>query len=349
MYRRKHKKREQPTFPDTLEGFGYRMKETGEIRSFEDDTHYNFEHRPKDRPYNELRYKAFVGLIGDFVEQKLQQEPLSYQKTIIPVNADPSKDIHSYIFMTPNALTTTDKLLILIPGNNTRIGQWTRRAMCDENVFTGSMIEVSKMAKERGYEIMILNPNGIYWFDNKAHEMPPLTSMDFLMVPENESPEEHCQYVFRHFISKAKATKIAFMTLGWGGQCFAELMNQNFEFIKSRVLAVAMADSVHSRELIKGDDMRAWMQNHIVNWVVSKQPRGEIVSDNRFGCECLSAETELSDFTLPYCVNEMMRFIGLKMGDIQTEEDVDEEISCEELLEAENAELGEHLNVVSIG
>lgn len=45
----------------------------------------------------------------------------------------------------------------------------------------------------------------------------------------------------------------------------------------------------------------------------------------------------------------MMRFIGLKMGDIQTEEDVDEEISCEELLEAENAELGEHLNVVSIG
>lgn len=36
MYRRKHKKREQPTFPDTLEGFGYRMKETGEIRSFED-------------------------------------------------------------------------------------------------------------------------------------------------------------------------------------------------------------------------------------------------------------------------------------------------------------------------
>lgn len=34
---------------------------------------------------------------------------------------------------------------------------------------TGSMIEVSKMAKERGYEMMILNPNGIYWFDNKAH------------------------------------------------------------------------------------------------------------------------------------------------------------------------------------
>lgn len=37
--------------------------------------------------------------------------------------------------------------------------------------------------------------------------------------------------------------------------------NEAVEFIKSRVLAVAMADSVHSRELIKGDDMRAWMQN----------------------------------------------------------------------------------------
>lgn len=83
-----------------------------------------------------------IDLVGDLVEQELQSAPLNFQKAIIPVNANPSTEPHTYIYMTwvadidhlwfndhhtnlcvytrPNAMTTSDKLLCLIPGNNTR-------------------------------------------------------------------------------------------------------------------------------------------------------------------------------------------------------------------------------------
>lgn len=79
MYRRRFKKKQETTFPDTIEGFGYVVKENGEIRHKEKGTQkatpcatrrsltvgnadekYEFEYIPKDRPYNEARYNAFI-------------------------------------------------------------------------------------------------------------------------------------------------------------------------------------------------------------------------------------------------------------------------------------------------
>ncbi|CDH54120.1 protein fam172b-like isoform 1 [Lichtheimia corymbifera JMRC:FSU:9682] len=348
MYRRRFKKKQETTFPDTIEGFGYVVKENGEIRHKDKDEKYEFEHIPKDRPYNEARYNAFINLVGDLVEQELQSAPLNFQKIIIPVNANPSTEPHTYIYMTPNAMTTSDKLLCLIPGNNTRIGQWSKRVMCDDNINSGSMVDVSLQALKKGYEVMILNPNGIYWYDNRAREAPPLTHMNFSMVPENEGPEAHCLYVFQHFISKCKAERIAIFTLGWGGHTLTELLNHDGDFFKKRVRAVAMADSTHSSDLLKGDDKRAWMRNHVVNWAVSSEPRGQPITDNRFGCDCLSSELEISDYTLPTCLDAMWKFIDVQMGDAEPEE-VDDEITRPELLDEQEAELEEHLNVVSIG
>ncbi|KAI9023670.1 Arb2 domain-containing protein [Phycomyces nitens] len=345
MFRRKVKKPEKPTFPVDIEGFGYVIKPDGSIRSKEEGKRflpsfyasYNFEVIPKDRPYNEARYEAFIALIGDEVEKRLQQEPLCFQKTIIPKGAKES-DPHTYIYMTPNALTTTDKLLLLIPGNNTRIGQWSRRVMCDENIMSGSMIEVATMAKDRGYETIIFNPNGIYWYNNKAWEAPPLKNIDFITVPENDSPEAHCHYVFEHFVRNTKATKMAAIALGWGGHCFTEILNKNFDFLKDRMQAVAMADSVHSRDL------------HAVNWAVSQQPRGDIVTDTRFGCEVLSSNCEIADFTLPSSIKEIVKFIDIKMGDIEPEiEDNDDQEEEPQLTKEEEAELKEHLSILSVG
>ncbi|KAI7859225.1 Arb2 domain-containing protein [Circinella umbellata] len=348
MFRRRLKKKEAPQFPKTIEGFGYNVNDKGEIRGIENGESYNFEYILKDRTYNELRYKAFIDLIGDMVEEQLQAEPYNFQKSIIPIQADPSSgEPYSHIFMTPNALTTTDRLLLLIPGNNTRIGQWTRRAMCDDNMKSGSMMKVATMAKERGYEIIIFNPNGIYWYDGKAQEMPPLTNMNFVMVPENEGPEVHCRYVFDKFISKVKATKIVAMTLGWGGFCLTELLNQHFDFFKERVKGVAMADSTHSSDLVDGDDKRVWIRSHVLNWAASNENRGEPLKDTRLGCDSLSSGDELAEFTITHCMDDMMRFIDTKMGDYIPEE-VDDEIIKEEDLIAEEEELNEHVKVINI-
>lgn len=50
----------------------------------------------KNRLYINIR----LDLIGEEVEKKLVEEPFNFQKKIIPVDADPAKDPHSYIYMT---------------------------------------------------------------------------------------------------------------------------------------------------------------------------------------------------------------------------------------------------------
>lgn len=151
------------------------------------------------------------------------------------------------------------------------------------------MVDVSLQALKKGYEVMILNPNGIYWYDNRARvrkrnviggnvtglliiyheqEAPPLTHMNFSMVPGKESfhstmistcmltrthrkwrtrgtlslcfpalyqvwrinsRNKPCSIPFFLF-SKCKAERIAIFTLGWGGHTLTELLNHDGKF-----------------------------------------------------------------------------------------------------------------------
>ncbi|KAI8890939.1 hypothetical protein K501DRAFT_235814, partial [Backusella circina FSU 941] len=356
MYRRRLKKKEdKPEIPNNLTDFGYVLKDNGEVRSITRDEPYVFDYLPKDRPYNEKRYKVFINLIGDVVEERLQKEPYHYQKMTIPLDADPTKDVHTFIFMTPNALTTTDKLLVMIPGNHTRIGQWSRRIMCDENIERGSMMEITKRVQEKGYECIILNPNGIFWYDDKPQDTPPIHTTKITTVPENDTPEMHTEYVFKHVISKAKAEKIAFMALGWGGHGLTMGLNNEFDHLKNKIKAAAFLDSSHSRDFVSNVQLRNWMFERALNWVVSGVKRGEVVQDLRFGCTCISSEQEIADFTLPSCLEDILKFIFIKMGDVEPdeineedEEQGDPENGDRELTQEEQAELSEHLNVISV-
>ncbi|KAI9484140.1 MAG: hypothetical protein EXX96DRAFT_561041 [Benjaminiella poitrasii] len=346
MYRRRKPiQEEKPPIPDTLDGFGFILKENGELRNKETDEPYVFDYLPKDRPYNENRYNKFMDLVGDEVEKLLQAEPYNYRKVIVPVNANPETDIHSYIYVTPNAMITTDKLLIMIPGNNTRIGQWSKRVINDETIKSGSMMQITEMVKEKGYEAIILNPNANFWYDGHAHETPEIHTAKLTVVPENETPEKHCEYVFHHIIRNAKASKVAIIAMGWGGYGFTLALNNEFDFIKEHVKAVAMVNSVHTRDMINDSGKRTFMFDNCVNWIVSQTKKGEAVNDIRFGCSCISSEEEIADFTLNAMLDDIMKFIYVKMGDIELEEgddeddDEDKELTQEQLKELDELDM----------
>ncbi|KAI9357452.1 hypothetical protein BD770DRAFT_388768 [Pilaira anomala] len=350
MYRRRFvKKEEKPVIPTTIDGFGYVIKENGEIRHKQTDEPYKFDFLARDRPYNEERYKVFIDLVGDVVEEKLQAAPYNFQKVIVPIGADPSKDVHSYIYMTPNAMTTTDKVIVFIPGNHTRIGQWSRRVMCDESIVTGSMMHITDLVREKGYEVIILNSNGNYWYDNRAWDAPKAHCTEIIEVPGSETPENHCQYVFHHFIRNVKAEKVAVLAMGWGGHGFTLALNNEFDFIKEHVKAVAMTNSVHARDLIEGEGKRAFMFDNCVNWVVSTAKKGEVLQDLRYGCTSISSEQEIADFTLNAMLEDIMRFIYIKMGDIEPaqEESEDEDDGNRELTKEELADL-ENIDMLSV-
>lgn len=104
-----------------------------------------------------------------------------------------------------------------------------------------------------------------------------------------------------------------------------------------------------------------------VNWVVSNTKKGETVQDLRYGCTSISSgkhyiiqkekqtinpeqnlELEIADFTLNAMLDDIMKFIYIKMGDIEpTEEDSDDDDDNRELTKEELAEL-DNIDMLSV-
>ncbi|CEP17876.1 hypothetical protein [Parasitella parasitica] len=325
MYRRrKPKADDRPVIPDKLEDFGYIVKENGEVRSNnEADQPYVFDYLPKDKPYNEARYDKFIDLVGDVVEERLQKEPYNFQKVIVPIGADPAQDVHSYIYMTPNAMTTTGKLMVMIPGNNTRltpsrIGQWSRRVMCDTNIKAGSMMEISELVFEKGYEVIILNSNANFWYNDSVQTVPQKHTNIAITVPDNDTPEAHCQYVFHNIVRNVKAEKVAVMAYGWGGHSFVLTLNTEY-----RIKAVALVNSVHVKDAVKGEKERAFVYNNCCNWSATTDKKGSLVPDVRLGCTNISSGEEIADYTLRTMLKNIMNYIFVRMGDIEWDSDIE--------------------------
>ncbi|RCH78872.1 hypothetical protein CU098_004294, partial [Rhizopus stolonifer] len=114
--------------------------------------------------------------------------------------------------------------------------------------------------------------------------------------------------------------------------------------LKDRIKCVAMSNSVHTRDLIKNEGARAWLFSNGINWLVSQKEKGATITDPRFGCTCISSNLEIADFTLTECIDEIMDFIFIKMGDIEPKEVEETEVEEEDL----QKELEEHLEINSV-
>lgn len=111
------------------------------------------------------------------------------------------------------------------------------------------------------------------------------------------------------------------------------------------------------------------LDQNCVNWVVSTAKKGEVLQDLRYGCTSISSgkcyisssfffflqfffgyvEQEIADFTLNAMLEDIMRFIYIKMGDIEPaqEESEDEDDENRELTKEELADL-EDIDILSV-
>ncbi|XP_062830303.1 cotranscriptional regulator ARB2A isoform X3 [Anolis carolinensis] len=271
------KKDEPPLeFPDTLEGFEYTFNEKGQLRHIKTGEPFVFNYREDLHRWNQKRYEA----LGE----------------VDAVESEPK----SFIFMTEDAMTNPDKLMVLIHGSGVvRAGQWARRLIINEDLDSGTQIPYIKRAIEEGYGVIVLNPNENYIEVEKTKaqvQLSPDSSdepaekrerkdkiqrdskkrRDFyekyrnpqkeketaqLSIRENGSPEEHAIYVWDHFISQSAAENVFFVAHSYGGLAFVELMIQREAEVKNKVTAVALTDSVHNVwHQEAGKTIREWMR-----------------------------------------------------------------------------------------
>ncbi|XP_075267771.1 cotranscriptional regulator ARB2A isoform X2 [Opisthocomus hoazin] len=330
------KKDEPPLeFPDTLEGFEYLFNEKGQLRHIKTGEPFVFNYREDLHRWNQKRYEALGEIITKYVYELLQKE-CHLKKVTLPVDAAESEP-KSFIFMSEDALTNPDKLLVLIHGNGVvRAGQWARRLIINEDLDSGTQIPYIKRAVEEGYGVIVLNPNENYIEVEKTKAQVQLSSdssdepaekrerkekiqketkkrRDFyekyrnpqkeketmqIYIRDNGSPEEHAIYVWDHFISQSAAENVFFVAHSYGGLAFVELMIQREAEVKNKVTAVALTDSVHNVwHQEAGKTVREWMRENCCNWVSSSEALDTSVESMLPDCPRVSAGTERHELT----------------------------------------------------
>ncbi|XP_039401305.1 cotranscriptional regulator FAM172A isoform X1 [Mauremys reevesii] len=330
------KKDEPPLeFPDSLEGFEYAFNEKGQLRHIKTGEPFVFNYREDLHRWNQKRYEALGEIITKYVYELLEKE-CHLKKVTLPVDATESEP-KSFIFMSEDALTNPDKLMVLIHGSGVvRAGQWARRLIINEDLDSGTQIPYIKRAIEEGYGVIVLNPNENYIEVEKTKAQVQLSSdssdepaekrerkdkiqketkkrRDFyekyrnpqkeketvqLYIRDNGSPEEHAIYVWDHFIAESAAENVFFVAHSYGGLAFVELMIQREADVKNKVTAVALTDSVHNVwHQEAGKTIREWMRENCCNWVSSSEPLDTSVESMLPDCPRVSAGTERHELT----------------------------------------------------
>ncbi|XP_013368398.1 PREDICTED: protein FAM172A isoform X2 [Chinchilla lanigera] len=333
------KKDEPPLdFPDTLEGFEYAFNEKGQLRHIKTGEPFVFNYREDLHRWNQKRYEALGEIITKYVYELLEKD-CNLKKITIPVDAIESEP-KSFIFMSEDALTNPQKLMVLIHGSGVvRAGQWARRLIINEDLDSGTQIPFIKRAVHEGYGVIVLNPNENYIEVEKPKMHVQSTSdsadepaekrerkdkvlketkkrRDFyekyrnpqrekemmqLYIRENGSPEEHAVYVWDHFIAQSAAENVFFVAHSYGGLAFVELMIQREADVKSKVTAVALTDSVHNVwHQEAGKTIREWMRENCCNWVSSSEPLDTSVESMLPDCPRVSAARGRTDWSSEY-------------------------------------------------
>ena len=106
----------------------------------------------------------------EYVYNLLEDEGL--ERLPVPKSSPP--ELQTFIFASKDALKRNKKLMIFIHGSGVvRAGQWARRLIINENLYSGTQIPYIRKAKRLGYEILVLNTNDNYrMYKGKKTKIP---------------------------------------------------------------------------------------------------------------------------------------------------------------------------------
>ncbi|XP_061117320.1 cotranscriptional regulator FAM172A homolog [Conger conger] len=180
------KKDEPPlTFPKTLEEFEYAFNEKGQLRHIKTGEPFVFNYREDLHRWNQKRYEALGEIITQHVYELLEKD-CNMTKKILPVDATDDEP-KSFIYLSEDALTNQDRLLVLVQGSGVvRAGQWARRLIINEDMNSGSQIPFITHAMKEGYGVMVLNPNENFL----EVEKPPAPAPDPTPQASPDGPDE---------------------------------------------------------------------------------------------------------------------------------------------------------------
>ena len=281
----------------------YKYNEEGELR--------NKETNEKVKRLNQKEYN----LVGDYITKYIQYKILKEYKLIpmyVPSLENSSnfyirvKEIPQCVIYVSQDFDINSNCICIIQGTGAvRIGLWTRRVCINDNLYLGSIIPYIKKAFEYNFSLIILNPNETCDIDNNK-----------IKIPEFNSMESHCNYVYDNIIKKNNNIKnLNIIAHSMGGYCTIQILIKNEEdLLSGKIKKIAFTDSVHGdsyKEL--SDKGKEKLKNITKDYISSDEPLGKLISkwdESCNGVNCYSSGHPLHEYTSGYAIEEVFKWIN---------------------------------------
>ncbi|KAL5003924.1 hypothetical protein ScPMuIL_017380 [Solemya velum] len=306
---------EKYEFPRTLEEFGYAFNEEGELRDVKTGNRFEFKVEADNHRYNQARYNALGDIITRYI-YKIMESEYGLRRVYLPEDAAEDEP-KTLIFLSDDALTNPDKLLLLVHGSGAvRAGQWARSIIINDDLHKGSQLPYIKWALDEGYGLIVFNTN-INSVDRNGEEVK---------IRGHSSPEEHFKTVWEDFVGRAKAKNIGIVAHSYGGAAVLENVRLHTEQFLDRVFALAMTDSVHAllyrneeQEMeavfpkdnprITDERVLDFYIKRAMNWASAFDPLDTPLKTSMDKCPTVSAGTDKHEYTSDSCKASVFKWL----------------------------------------
>jgi hypothetical protein len=234
---------------------------------------------------------AVLRHVGNLLVEEAKLAPVPF-----PLDAG-GKEPSGQIYVS-QGIKEADRVLLLIQGSGrVRVGVWGCALCINKDLDMGTCLPYLQLAKERGYGVIVLNPN-----ENVDAANRPIRG--------SETPWNHVGYVWHQVVGQCKPGAIVDVVAhSNGGMALLHFLGRGDPVAQNaaaRIRRVVLTDSYHSPEQAfkQSPAVRAAMQDRTrwVNYVPHKAPLGTPVDEwdslqyhfckRDKGCECLSAAVE---------------------------------------------------------
>eukprot|EP01124_Arcella_intermedia_P022202 TRINITY_DN3262_c0_g1_i1.p1 TRINITY_DN3262_c0_g1~~TRINITY_DN3262_c0_g1_i1.p1 ORF type:complete len:474 (-),score=94.87 TRINITY_DN3262_c0_g1_i1:34-1455(-) len=256
-----------------------------------------------------------------------QTENPQEQSTSIPrvVFTQPTTPFNN-IFVSSNVYDCSTLLLLIQGSGAVRAGQWARALCINENLDLGTILPYVKKAQELQWGIVVFNPN----LNELPVHPPPIHRKDFLTMDKLIKPRpdvkkisgsenyiNHGEYVWKHFVEKSRAEKIAIVAHSRGGDNTVQLLKKYKSQFFSRVAGVAFTDSVHYVDRYDPQFVVDFLRDRCCNWVTSMKPLNAYVSAPQHDCLRVSAGHNQHEYTSGTSISAVFPFLLDKLQNFQ--------------------------------
>ncbi|KAJ2872592.1 hypothetical protein GGH93_003906 [Coemansia aciculifera] len=324
MFIRPRKPAPEPHVRHTLSELGYEFDLTsGKLRNTSTGEPYEYNTYGSDKKKNAELYQSLLAPASRDVYRILVESDLHMEPIAVPDSRQP----HCNIYVTPGGLSQKH-LVVIVTGHGVNGGVWAWNVLVKEGLRAGSVIEYVRGCVQRGYGVLVLNPNE----NIVATDGFPETFNTYVghstPIHGSETPDEHVGFVWSRIIRGSLAETVAFVTFNTAGIAVVDLLKHDYAQFISKSVGIVFIDSAHSTFKLEREAL-GWLRLAAKQWENSAEPADSLVENDRVGCVAVSAgnSSDCRELVPIACMESVLEYISSCFERGLIEDPLDGEIS----------------------